>query len=727
MLGFSWIWAERTRMQLGSPTEGSPTRGGLLLVLTLLAAVGGVACAGGEESSTATNSTGKTDAGKDAQDPTDARQDVAADVETDGGDSGPTECVPKTCAQLEANCGSAPDGCGDKIECGECPSGQTCGGGGTNKCGTDECTPKSCVQVSAQCGWASDGCAEAIDCGGCATPEVCGGGGKVNECGCAPKTCSQLGASCGSLPDGCEGTLNCGECSGGGICGGGGGPNTCGSNECVAKTCVQVGASCGYTSDGCSKAINCGKCTDPEVCGGGGEENQCGCTPKTCVQMGANCGMVDTGCGSENCGACTAPDTCGGGGLPNVCGCTCTLPNAVTNCLGGVCTIKSCNAGWADCDGASANGCEANLNADVANCGTCNTVCGTTNGASVCLSGSCVITCDVGFANCDGDPSNGCEAQFSSDPNNCGACHQPCSPNHVEGLSCVNAVCIGTCEAGFEDCNGDLRTDGCEADTATDPTNCGSCGALCSDAHVPVPQCAGGVCDGACETDFADCNGDKLADGCETDTTSDTSHCGSCANDCTALPNTATVECSAGDCGIVACTANYYDQDQAVASGCECADDGVANACGTAANLGTIALTATTKPTATTYYSLVPTGDTDWFKGTFSPNASTCAQRPRVTLVDPSGMLRMRLYATQTCTPGPDAGYTCTEGGDSADATGFTSWELGHSGACADLGTIDPTPGLNGQYIQANNFLIEVFAVGTSTDCLPYQLAFTRY
>jgi hypothetical protein len=40
-------------------------------------------------------------------------------------------CTPTTCAALGINCGPAGDGCGGLLQCGSCPSGQICGGGGT--------------------------------------------------------------------------------------------------------------------------------------------------------------------------------------------------------------------------------------------------------------------------------------------------------------------------------------------------------------------------------------------------------------------------------------------------------------------------------------------------------------------------------------------------------------------------------------------------------------------
>ena len=146
-----------------------------------------------------------------------APAEVGADAPKDSVSEGDAQavCVPKTCLQLGAKCGSAPDGCGGKVECGTCPSGQLCGGGGVNQCGNNPCTPKTCSQVAASCGYASDMCGSALDCGGCMPPLQCGVNGKLNECGCVPKTCLQVGASCGSVPDGCGATIDCGACPSG--------------------------------------------------------------------------------------------------------------------------------------------------------------------------------------------------------------------------------------------------------------------------------------------------------------------------------------------------------------------------------------------------------------------------------------------------------------------------------------------------------------------------------
>lgn len=72
---------------------------------------------------------------------------------------------------------------------------------------TPSCTPKTCAGLDAQCGTTDDGCGQTLDCGGCADGLSCGGGGTPNVCGapCEPAcpagyTCSNFGFCEGGAP-----------------------------------------------------------------------------------------------------------------------------------------------------------------------------------------------------------------------------------------------------------------------------------------------------------------------------------------------------------------------------------------------------------------------------------------------------------------------------------------------------------------------------------------------
>jgi len=450
-----------------------------------------------------------TDAGADA--PGDVTVDIheaqAPDSDNEAAadaDAGPGECVPKTCATLGANCGTAPDGCGGEIKCGACPNGQTCGGGGPNSCGTAACVPKGCAQAGASCGLASDGCADVIDCGGCPSPMTCGGLGQLNQCGCSPKTCAQLDANCGTLPDGCTDVVDCGPCPSGQSCGGAG-ANQCGADTCAPKTCSQVNASCGFVSDGCSAALDCGQCPAPDECGGGGVANQCGCTPKSCAELGVSCGTVDNGCASAYCGDCLAPDTCGGGNVEGQCGCLCTLPHAVTDCLQGVCSIRECEPGWGDCDADASTGCETDLTSSLGHCGACGQSCALAHADATCEHSACVLVdCAKGYGDCDGDPATGCETHIQIDLSHCGGCGLACNTSDID-CDAPDLCDAGQCVSRFKTASTLCRAAG--ADASCDPAE------YCSGSSAACP--ANAVAETKTSCGSPDATGCNAADSCD--------------------------------------------------------------------------------------------------------------------------------------------------------------------------------------------------------------------
>ena len=102
---------------------------------------------------------------------------------------------------------------------------------------------------------------------------------------------------------------------------------------------------------------------------------------------------------------------------------SCSLANATPACLSGSCAISSCDEGWADCDGVAGTGCEydaAAFPSDPLNCGFCNNSCpDPPNASSECAGGACGFVCDDGFADCNGASGDGCEADLGSDPSRC--------------------------------------------------------------------------------------------------------------------------------------------------------------------------------------------------------------------------------------------------------------------------------------------------------------------
>ncbi|PKN31840.1 MAG: hypothetical protein CVU63_21840, partial [Deltaproteobacteria bacterium HGW-Deltaproteobacteria-20] len=144
--------------------------------------------------------------------------------------------------------------------------------------------------------------------------------------------------------------------------------------------------------------------------------------------------VVSTGCETnltntdEHCGACDA---------------ACAPPNGVGTCSNSQCAISGCEMPFSDCDGIYSNGCEQDVTDNIYHCGYCNVVCGSANGTPSCIGIACLIACNPGYADCDGQHVNGCEKNLLTDPTNCGACGRSCG----SGGACSGGFCTPSQEA----------------------------------------------------------------------------------------------------------------------------------------------------------------------------------------------------------------------------------------------------------------------------------------
>jgi len=360
----------------------------------------------------------------------------------------------------------------------------------------------------------------------------------------------------------------------------------------------------------------CQDCTVNSDCGSAPGAT---CCNKHCVNTKTDplncngCGLACSGAQTQCCnGACSNPsadaNNCGG------CGNVCNTLNAMSASCGGAMCSWTCNAGFAHCM-AGNTGCDTNLGgsgeklcgtvcvptasccmasdcttppgpAICFNAATCSGVGGTCsyplkggskvcNGTTCCnavngtCNANCTLTCNGGFADCDGDPSNGCETNLST------AGKKLCNGACIAATSCCTAadcttppspstcyVTPGTCAVAGAPCSYSLKAGSV------------ACGATCCNA-------INGTCKPDCSLNCAagtgDCDGNP-SNGCEDNTNTDPNHCGACNTPCN-LPHTTADGCAGGTCTVVTCAAGFYDCDGAAANGCEAAGPPSGNGC----------------------------------------------------------------------------------------------------------------------------------------------------
>ena len=201
---------------------------------------------------------------------------------------------------------------------------------------------------------------------------------------------------------------------------------------------------------------------------------------------------------------------------------------------------------------------------DPRHCGSCDACPARAGATSTCTDGACGFACETGFTDCDGDADNGCEANTVSDPLTCGGCGRPCPARFGTTPRCTDSACMYDCGGGLSDCDGS-EANGCETNTTSDPLHCGSC-APCPAVAGATSGCSARACTYACAADFRDCDG-APANGCEIDVRSSPTHCGGCGTICAPAAN-ASASCTARVCGF-SCTAPFGDCDGLSSNGCE--------------------------------------------------------------------------------------------------------------------------------------------------------------
>ena len=232
-----------------------------------------------------------------------------------------------------------------------------------------------------------------------------------------------------------------------------------------------VDSQCGTPADRCLEQGDnrfCGRdCADGSPCPAGYE---CALDTEQCVPSDFTCDEC-----ADNDG-----DGYGDGGTCD--GYDCDDHDATTN----EDAAELCDGRDNDCDRLIDE--DFDMLTDPANCGICGTSCDVANADGTCSEGACqLVSCEEGFADCDGQVGNGCETDIS-DTGSCGLCAD--FPDTV-GTPC------GTCDSGTWGCDEGFLA--CLDDLADDALNaCGGCGEL---DDAPGDAC------GPCDLDTLSCDG----------------------------------------------------------------------------------------------------------------------------------------------------------------------------------------------------------------------------
>jgi hypothetical protein len=519
---------------------------------------------------------GQTDEGLSCEDGDDCDVDHGAGVVNDG------ECLIALCDDGYRDCDGDPDtGCEigptDPDHCGGCD--QRCElAHASARCDDGECVIDECDALYDDCDDNPDDCETRVtsleSCTGCgvACDDLVNASATCDTGSCEVASCRLGYDDCNEeSDDGCEQELatnsHCGGCRT--DCDHPGSIDDCSSGVCLAAGCESGWDECNDNlADGCeslSTADYCGSCgrrcdaSLPNALGGECVDQEC---TLQCAPGLGDCNDDEDADGCETmldsvqqCGACDR---------------SCAEANAVMDCVDGDCVFVRCESGFGDCnDDVELDGCEASIATDT-RCGSCTNDCTVTTDP-VCSGGVCSdVTCAPDLADCnqDGFP---CEVNLTDTLAHCGACGAACAftagdPN-AGNLRCENRACEITCEAGYDDCNGDYR-DGCETSLTT-LSDCGGCDDGCAIANASA-TCATQSCRvSACATDWDDCNDDGIS--CETPLDTN-ANCGGCGVNC-ARPNALTA-CvgtpGARSCTVTGCgSTNYDDCDGNPENGCE--------------------------------------------------------------------------------------------------------------------------------------------------------------
>jgi hypothetical protein len=498
---------------------------------------------------------------------------------------------------------SAADAGGPRCERVCSPAQTRCGGGEAATCVTLTMDPRNCGACGARCDALSN-----VEAAACARGR------------CEVGTCASGFANCDLRADnGCEAdtlssAAHCGRC--GGACAPpANGIPLCRNGSCDFVCRAGYGDCDGNPGNGCeavlaSDVANCSACGNVCVAPPGRAPV---CVDGTCAVNQALCAPGTADCNGQSIDGCEVRTAVGepdGGRVRHcgACGRACEFANAGAQCLAGTCVIGACAAGFANCDGAPANGCETDLARSTTHCGRCGGYCNFPNASPTCMTGACALaSCNQGFADCNATSSDGCEVDTRTNPQHCGRCGRSCPTGEqcvggscmlicatgqrscagrcvdpssdnlhcgacgtacASGQLCSAGRCATTCGLGLTNCTGSCR------DLSTDRANCGACGRTCAAGEI----CEGQVCRLSCPAGQTPCGG-----ACR-ELSNDPANCGACATNCAGRFANSAPSCAAGACALGICTGTFANCDGSATNGCEVNLANTVNHCGACGN-----------------------------------------------------------------------------------------------------------------------------------------------
>ena len=348
----------------------------------------------------------------------------------------------------------------DNAHCGDCMTACALG----TACTKGQCVAAGCPQGLTDCGgFCANLQADSTNCGACGTACTLG---QTCQKGACVASCQMPLVACGkACIDPRFDPSNCGGC--GMLCSYANALPACANGTCLLARCNVGWSDCDMQSaNGCetqvaSDPMNCLRCGNActPAHGKGGCAAMMGCTVASCDAGWADCDTTyANGCEIDTTGDL---NNCGG------CGKACAaVANGSPACAMGACAVASCKAGYADCDKTYANGCEVNTTSDAKNCSACGMACAAVaNGAAACKNGVCSVgACNAGFTDCNGQLADGCECNTGGSfaclggaclPISCNALKksQPMKPDGVytiapDRMTQVTAYCDMTTAGG---------------------------------------------------------------------------------------------------------------------------------------------------------------------------------------------------------------------------------------------------------------------------------------